>query len=247
MSLITKLKSAKFMNKGIIKKIKDKIYFKYIDPKLQKKTDVYCNEIIDCLNNTFGDKKWMLSCGAFLRYHRDNTMAGQDLDIFVIAEDLNSTLPKLIEKGFLLKQIFYNNKGEYTEFKLLYKDVEIDLFHVYQDEVGYYHYFTLESDEDRNHQIERKVDGNKIIVTGDDYISYRRNLPDFELEVYEYNGSKFKGPKNAEANISALYGKNWRVYDPNYNSRREPIDNLPVPTNNASCIVYIKAVRKLED
>lgn len=244
--IILKLKSSKLVNQGFIKKIKDKIYFKYIDPKLQAKTDRYRGEILDCLYEILGDTKWMLSCGGFLRYYRDQTMDGQDLDIYMLTDDLERMLPTFIDHGFTIKQVFYNAEGTLTEYRLLYKDVEVDIFHVFQDETGYYHYFTLEDNAKATPEITRSVEGNEFVVVGPDYISWRRHLPDFEVQTYEFEGSKFKGPKHAVDNIVALYGESWQVYDPHFDPRREPANNRPIPVPGAKSVVFTKPVKLID-
>jgi len=245
-NIILKIKSSKIVNRGILKKIKDKIYFKYINPREEGRTDEYRLEIFNKISEVFGDTDWMLFCGGFLRYYRDKTMEGQDIDICIKEEDLEKKLPQLIENGFLIKQVFYNNKNELTEYRLLYKNVEVDIFNLYyNDEEGYYHYFTLEDSRKKNAKLDRKIEGNKLIITGNDYISWKRKLPDYEIKEYEYNGVKFKGPKNAVESIVALYGEGWNVYDPNYDPRTNPENNKPIPFNNAKSVVYINAVKSL--
>lgn len=245
-NIILRIKSSKIVNSGIIKKIKDKIYFKFISPKEEGKTDEYRLEIFNKISEVFGDTDWMLFCGCFLRYYRDKTMEGQDIDIGIKGEDLEKKLPQLIENGFLIKQVFYNNKNELTEYKLQYKNVEVDIFNLfYSEDEGYYHYFTLEDYRKKNVKLDRKIEGNKLIVTGNDYIAWKRKLPDYEVKEYVYEGTKFKGPKNAVENIVALYGENWSVYDPNYDPRTNPENNKPIPFNNAKSVVYIEAVKSL--
>lgn len=76
--LITKIKSSKLMNTGLIKKIKDKIYYKYVSPREEKKTDKYREEIISKVAKIFDGCTWQLMAGSFLRFYRDKTMDGQD-------------------------------------------------------------------------------------------------------------------------------------------------------------------------
>lgn len=248
MNVMGRIRSSKLVNSKYVKKVKDKIYFKYIDPKLQGKTDEYRTEIMNIVADIFKEDPWMLHCGGFLRFYRDNTMKGQDLDLFVQADVLNEKLPKLVEKGFRIKQYFLDPDGKPTEYRLMYKGVEVDFMHVYHDQDGYYHDFTLEDNtiKDKSPEVTRKVEGNRLIQTGKDMIAYRRNLPDFEVADYEHEGFKFKGPKNCEQHIMALYGENWKVYDPNYNPRCEPKNNMPILARGAVSIVYNTPVTKIE-
>lgn len=244
-NLIVKLKSSKIVNSGIIKKIKDKIYYSYISPREEKKTDKYRREIIEKVARIFEGKHWILSSGSFLRYYRDNTMDGQDLDFNIIESDFENVKDKFFEEGFLLKQVFLNNKGQVTEYKFLYKNVEIDVFINRKEKDYYIASFTLEAVNAKN--ISKKVVGNTQIISGKDYISYARINREFKaISDYDYKGITFKGPKNAEKAIVEWYGEGWKVYDPNYDCRTNPENNMPIPSENAKSIVYIKPIDHYE-
>lgn len=239
--LIEKIKASKIVNSGIIKKFKDYIYFKMISPRKEGETDKYRKEIMDIIDEVFKDKKWVLSSGSFLRFYRDNTMEKQDLDILIDEEDFNSVKETLIEKGFMIKACYYNNKGEITEYKFIYKKVEIDIFIVRKNQEGRtYHTFTME-DKKNKLDISKKVQGNYIVVTGKDYKSWSRYTTNFDkIKTYEFDGFKFNGPEYADKFLEELYGENWRVYDPEFDPRFAPKSNMAVVSEYAKAVIYIQ-------
>lgn len=240
-NLIVKLKSSKIVNSGIIKKIKDKIYYSYISPREEKKTDKYRREILEKIAKIFDGKHWALVAGSLLRYYRDDTMDGQDLDISIDASDFETVKYDFFKEGFLIKQVFLNNKNMVTEYKYLYKNVEVDIFINYKEKNYYLGYSTLEAVNPK--KISKEISGNKLIISGKDYISYARVNKEFKyISEYNYKGVIFKGPKNIEKAIIEWYGEGWKVYDPNYDARVNPKNNMPIPYENAKSIVYIKPV-----
>jgi len=244
-NLVTKIKNSKFVNSGVMKKIKDKIYYKYINPREEKRTDKYREEIITVFNKVCDGYKWGLLCGAFLRYYRDNTMDGQDLDFFVDENDFEKIKDKFIEEKFKIKQLFINPQGVITEYRFMYKNAEVDVFKVFKDKECPYHYFTFEKKNAKN--IDKKVNGNILCIEGKDYISYRRNLKGWKnLIYYDYKNTKFMAPKNADKILEDMYGKEWKVYDPNYDPRTAPKTNMPIPYEGAKSIVYINPIDTYE-
>lgn len=241
--IIIKIKNSKIVNTGVMKKIKDYIYFKIVSPYNEKKTDKYRKEILFLFANICKDCKWQLIGGAFLKYYRDNTMEGQDFDFFIDGEDFEKVKNKFFDNGFSLKQYFIDNKGNITEYKFLYKNVEVDVFIMIKNKNGIYsHKFTLEKNNAKN--IKRKIKGNIQIITGKDYCSFERMSYEFpDSENYEYKGVIFKGAKNAEKMLYDMYGKAWNVYDPNFDSKTGPKNNMPIITENAKTVVYIKPVK----
>ena len=244
--LITKIKSSKIVNKGIIKKVKDKIYFKYISPKEEKKTDKHREIIFEKFNNVFKDSKYALMCGSLLRYHRDNTMDGQDLDFFTFREDFEKVCDRFINEGFVIKQVFLDEKGTIYEYKLGYKDCDVDVFLIYTKKKQEYFRFTMENNDSKD--ISKKVVGDIQIISGTDLVGYERAISGMtEIKNYEYKNTTFMGPKNVETSLYELYGENWTIYDPSYDPRYAPKTNLPKSYNDAKSIVFIKPLTKIED
>ena len=235
--LITKIKSSKIMNKGVIKKVKDKIYFKFISPREEKKTDKYRTEIINKVYKIFDGCTWQLFAGSFLRFYRDKTMEGQDLDFYILREDFEKVKDKFFEEGFSIQQIFVSDEKKITEYKFLYKDVSIDVFMIDKKKKSYIHRFTMEYGD----KYTKEVIGNTQIITGKDIIGFEKVLGDFtNTKEYEYKGAKFFGFAEPEEALYLAYGKNWTFYDPSYDPRKDPDNNKPIQHPNATVYAYIK-------
>lgn len=239
--IITKIKSSKLLNSGYIKKIKDKIYFSYINPREEKKTDRYRLEILEKFARICENCKWQLLSGGFLRFFRDKTMDGQDLDLFILNTDFEKVKNEFFKEGFKIKQIFMNAEGVITEYKFLYRNVEVDVFMMFKTDSTYWHSFTMEKNNAK--KISKTVNGNEQIITGADYITYTRVLNEFKnVKKYEYNGVVFKGPKNANKMLIDLYGEGWTVYDPTFDPKTGPVNNPPSLEKNAKSIVFIEPI-----
>ena len=242
--LITKIKSSKIMNKGVIKKVKDKIYFKFISPREEKKTDKYRTEIINKVYKIFDGCTWQLFAGSFLRFYRDKTMEGQDLDFYILREDFEKVKDKFFEEGFTIQQIFVSDEKKITEYKFLYKDVSIDVFMIDKKKKSYIHRFTMEYGD----KYTKEVVGNTQIVTGEDIISFEKPINYFdEIKRYEYKGAKFYGAARPEEELYDAYGKNWTFYDPTFDPRRDPENNKPIKHTNATIYAYIKPLTSYDD
>jgi len=243
---IAKIKTWKIFNIGPLKKIKDKIYHSYISKRMESKTDLYRKEILDIVYDIFKNKKWRLQSGSFLRFYRDKTMEGQDLDIFIYVDDFMSNFEKLIESDFYIIQEMYNRDNKITEYKMLYKNVEVDFCLVYKDEGGYFEQFTLEGLEES--RLSKKVSKNAVTITGENYNTYKKYFPDFDAKEYEFENFKFYGPKNAEKYLESAYGKGWKVYDPTFDPRIHPENNLPKEiTSYAKSIRFIRPIKNIKD
>ena len=244
--LVTKIKSSKLVNTGVVKKVKDKIYFKFISPKEEKKTDKYRKEILDKIYKAFKDCNWQLMSGSLLRYYRDKTMEGQDLDIYILRSDFEKVKENVLKEGFTIKQVFFKPTKEISEYKFLYKGCEVDIFMVDSEKKDYSHRFNLEKKDSKG--LERKVVNNTQKVYGKDLVSYKRNLHYFSKNTdYKYNDITFKGPLKIEESIYDIYGENWKVYDPTYDPRKDPPNNVAIPYEDAFSYVFIKPIDKYED
>ncbi len=246
MNIFLKIKSSKFVNTGIAKKIKDFIYFKLISPSGEKKTDKYRKEIIDKFAIICNKCNWQLLSGSLLKYYRDGTMEGQDLDLYVLESDFEKIKDRFFEFGFKLKQVFLNNEGKITEYKFLYKGVEVDIFLVLEDKNNYIACFTLEKPNAKN--IEKKVVGNMQIISGKDYCTYGRFMNEFKnAKSYKYKDIKFRGPKNIEKMLCDQYGAEWKVPNADYDPRISNKENMPVFMENAKGILFIKTLNYYPD
>ena len=245
--LVTKIKSSKVVNSGVIKKVKDKIYYKFINPKEEKRTDKYREEIFNKFNIIFKGSKYVLMSGALLRYHRDNTMDGQDLDFFVVRDDFNKKIKdNFIKEGFKIKQVFLDKNNGLHELRFDYKGCLVDVFLVDKDKKRYHHYFTMENKNSKD--VTKKVDGNVQIISGKDIINYERDLHYMDkVKDYEYKSTTFMGPVEIENAIYDIYGKNWTFYDPTYDPRYCPENNMPVEHPNGKSLVFVKPLESFEE
>ena len=239
MNIIVKIKSSKFVNSGIIKKLKDFIYFKLISPSGEKKTDKYRKEIIDKFAQVCDKCNWQLLSGSLLKYYRDGTMEGQDLDLHILESDFEKIKDDFFKYGFKLKQVFLNNEGKITEYKYLYKGVEVDVFIVFKDKSDYIACFTME--KPNAIKTEKKVVGNMQIISGEDYCTYGRLMNEFKhTKTYEYKDITFNGPKNIEKMLCDQYGPDWRTPNSTYDPRVSNKENMPIYMENAKGILFIK-------
>lgn len=241
-AFMTKLLSSNFINNGLIGKIKDYIYYHYYSKHMEAQTDHYRKEILDDLWDAFDGIDWILASGSFLRYHRDQTMDGQDIDILIRYEDFIKVKHKLIKKDYLLLAEYSDEYGKVNEYKLKYKKADIDIIFVFQDEQGWYYIGSYE-DPSMKDNIMREVKDGQRIVYGKGYCSYRKNIPDFEVVEYKFNGMNFKGYKNIDEHLTAEYG-NWHVYDPNYQWLFCPPNNKPQKIGEAKLVYYCDPLLK---
>ncbi len=242
--LVTKIKSSKLMNTGLVKKIKDKIYYKYISPREEKKTDKYREEIISKIAKIFDGCTWQLMAGSFLRFYRDKTMDGQDLDFYILREDFEKIKNKFFDEGFVIEQLFISDEKVITEYKFNYKGVSIDVFMIDKYKKTFFHRFTMEYGDSYS----KKVVGNTQIVTGKDIISFEKPIHHFDkTKDYEYKGVTFKGPAKPEETLFDAYGKNWTFYDPTFDPRRDPENNQPKKHPNATSYVFINPLNNYDD
>ncbi len=217
--IIARILSSKIINTGPIGKIKNYLYFKFISDNLESKTDEYRAEILNDFMEIYKDEDWILAFGSFLKFYRDNTMNGQDIDILIRYDDYCKGLCNLQERGYRLSAEFSDCHGIITEHKLKFKNVEIDIFFVIEDNDKFYGACCY-ADQLKSNEVERKVENGQRIVGGAGYYSLWKQQYDFESQIYEFQGMKFKGYKHPEESLEAIYG-NWRTPDPNYN----PLDN----------------------
>lgn len=235
-NLVAKILSSKFLNSGLIGKGKDYIYHHYVSDRMEAKTNAYRKEILDDFWEVFLDCDWLLASGSFLRYYRDQTMEGQDLDIHIRFDDFQVHKEQLIQKGYLLLAEYTDESGRINEYKLKYKKADIDIIFMHEDEEGWYYIGTYEDPEHKD-SVKRDVVKNDRIVYGDGYCAYKKKLPDFEVAAYEFEHMKFKSYKNIDEHLTAEYG-NWHVYDPAYDWLTCPADNLPEKVGKAKLVYH---------
>lgn len=237
MKVLNKLLSSKFVNYGIVGKCKDYIYYNYISPKKEGKTDLYREEVLNIFSNIYDKENWILAFGSALRFYRDKNMDGQDIDILISYKSFDKKKDKLKNKGFLLKGKYINKDNYTTEYKLMYKDIEIDIFFVEEDEDHNFWIYSTFIDNNDGNNIRRSYKDNKRIVTGEGYCSYKEKMPDFECKEYIFKNLSFKSYKNMEKHLAYLYGPTWRIPNSHFYRIEELKDHFII-LNNAYAEFY---------
>lgn len=233
-----KILSSRFLNNGMIGKCKDWVYTKFVSGHLEAQTDPYRTEILKDFYEIYGKDGWMLSFGSFLRYYRDQTMDGQDVDIMMRFETFEKGKKQLQERGYMLSGVFTDCQERITEYKLLYKKAELDVFFIFEEEGSYYYAGTYE-DIDKKDKVIREVEGNERIVRGEGYCSFIKQIPDLEFAEYEFEGMKFVSYKNVDQHLTYEYG-DWRTPDPHFDCTASIEGNPMHVVPNAKVVYYYK-------
>lgn len=239
---MAKFLDSNFCNSGMIGKLKDYIYFNFVSNRLESKTDQYREEIIGHFMDIYGKEDWILAFGSFLKFYRDNTMDGQDIDILIYYDDFIKHKDQLKNLGYTISAEFHDCDGRTTEYKLMYKNVEIDIFFVFKSDKHFY-YASSYKDSEKKDEIERNVVDGKRIIKGPGYMTVWTLLYDFEVTLYDFNGMKFKSYKHADENLTCSYG-DWRTPDPNFDPLHDNLDSNITLVPNASAIYYLNSSTK---
>lgn len=240
-NLKAKLANSKLLTSGPLGKLKDYIYYHYISGRMEAQTDRYRAAILQDLWEVFSGYNWILASGSFLRFYRDQTMDGQDLDIFMDFEDFQKVKSQLSKRGYHLLAEFVDGDQRVTEYKLKYKKADIDIVFIFHDEQGYYYIGSYEDPENKAAVI-REAGQDQLVVHGEGYCAYRKNIHDFLSMEYEFQGMKFKGYQSVDEHLTGEYG-NWHVYDPDFDFLRCPKENLPLKYSQAKVTYYYKPVK----
>lgn len=240
--LAAKIMSSKFVNSGIVKVCKDYVYDHFVSPHLEARTDRYRKEILADLWEILEGYDWILCAGSFLRFYRDHTMDGQDLDILIDFDDFQKVKKRFMERGYYVATAFMDENGRINEYKLQYQRATIDMIFVFHDEDGWYYIGTYR-DPQHEDQVTQEVKDGKRIIGGDGYRAYRKNIPDFECSPYEFAGMKFMGYRNVDAHLTAEYG-DWHTPDPHFVFLEGPKENPPQNVGKAQAICYYEPLRE---
>lgn len=238
-----KILSSRFVNSGLIGKCKDWVYTKFISGQLEAQTDPYRAEILKDFYEIFGKDGWILAFGSFLRYYRDQTMDGQDVDILMRFDTFEKGKKQLQERGYTLFGVFTDCHERITEFKLLYKKAELDVFFILEEEGLYYYAGTYENSNNKDKVI-REVIAKERIVRGEGYCSFIKQIPDLQCAEYEFNGMKFVSYKNVDLHMSCEYG-DWRTPDPHFDCTASIEGNPTRVVPNAKVVYYYKEPLKI--
>lgn len=160
---------------------------------------------------------WFYTYGSLLGLIREGQLLKHDRDIDIgIIEDKNFSWKELettLEKnGFeLLHQFLLNPK--ITERTYVYKNIRIDFF-LYSNNkeiATSYVYFRKPS-----YQYKDNLEFS---------VSALKSHKIIKIKTLEIEGSQYKVPENSEEYLADIYGKSWKIPNPNWVSEKGPAWN----------------------
>jgi len=202
--------------------IKDNINFLYLYYKKYKKYKqnknfkryglevlIKVKKIAKELNITY----W-LDFGTLLGAVRDEKFIEHDLDLDIgmFLVEYSPKLQELLEKeGFRKTECFYIDKGQYGRKEAYnYKGVVIDFFfYTKKNNLIYGHGFSTITEGDSLIEALKKEEG---------FLVKEVSFPFIGIIQIDFLGEKFNIPKNFDNYLSAHYGKNYMIKNPNWNS-----------------------------
>lgn len=146
--------------------------------------------------------------GTLLGIYRDGGIISYDNDIdFAILDDKNKkNIIKFLLKNNFIKVLdcYIKETNQLTLEKYKYKNFEIDIFYIYEDDNSFY-FFDNESNSGLStiEEIE-----NNIIVN-----PYINRISKFNIEKLHYNKLDFFAPNNIKSLLIELYGDNFMKPD----------------------------------
>lgn len=205
--LLTKCKIAKFFYRMTIKKYKvykrNKLFLNHGLDALYAMDDAFCE---------LGIMYW-LEFGTLLGAVREKGFIEHDLDIDLACffADYSEENEKVFQKhGFVKTRGFLIDDGKFgREETYTYKGVDIDIFYFHlRDDEMYCHLFAPRPGAGWNETV--KKDG--------DFLVRELRYPYAGFEPLEFFDRTFNVPSNLKEHLSASYGENYMVKDPNYSN-----------------------------
>ncbi len=144
-----------------------------------------------------------------------------DMDVAMFLKDRPDDLPQQMEKhGFKRSRyIMVDDGGDGFEETYTYYEISIDIFYFHesekQGEVYCYDFVTDPSKPDR-----------KFMEEYGGYLARRLYLPFTGLRDFEFLGVEVRIPRNYEEYLSAHYGEDYMIPNPNWSTLTSPIARI---------------------
>ncbi len=199
----------------IVKYIYSKTILKYVKHKQNKLFLANGVETLFAIDKVFeelGIKYW-LEFGTMLGAVRDKGFIAHDddIDLACFFDDYHDENEKIFKKhGFEKSKEFLIDKGKFGReetYRLNGISIDIFYFHKRKDEI-FCHLFVTKLGKGWSETVEE--DGNFIVRE----ISY----PFTGFKEIDFYGKTFLIPSNVDDHLSASYGKNYMIKDPNYSN-----------------------------
>jgi len=168
---------------------------------------------VDKVFNELNILYW-LEFGTLLGAIREKDFIQHDLDIDLgcFFEDYNKNNEKIFEKyGFKKTREFLIDNGKFgREETYSYKGVDIDIFYFHKrKDVMFCHTFAPIEGKSREGTIE-EIGGLLVRELSYPYKGFKK---------IKFLGKDFNIPSNVEEHLSASYGENYMIKDPNYSNK----------------------------
>lgn len=153
------------------------------------------------------DVKSFLFWGTHLGAYRDHDFIGHDCDMdFGVRNrsDLLKLKENIENSEFKLLAEYFSPADGLCELKFTYKDISFDIFYIGDDEESYFGYCF---------DVANRYSDNYLICNSTQY-----RFPAFELVPIEFRGMQCLIPSNSPEVLSAIYGEDFMIPNPNHES-----------------------------
>ncbi len=201
-----------------IYKIYEILYWKIVINRRKKGLQSIGYEYLPKIEESLNKRgiECFLAYGTLLGIVREGKFIGHDDDIDLgIIKNSNFSWAKvedaLNEVGMTKKHQF-KSEGHITEQTYRYKNLSVDLFMFDSDDDKSYAYVYFQEQG-------REYEKNQFSIRCPKVSKIERT------KIYECPSGVFRVPENEELFLEEVYGKNWRIPDPNFVSLARVIEN----------------------